>query len=34
VDVLTAGLQPTTSTGKAYTLNADEMLAATIAMER
>ena len=27
VDVLTAGLQPTTSTGKAYMLNAHEMQA-------
>jgi hypothetical protein len=33
VDVLTAGLQPTTSTGRAYTLNAHEMQAATTALE-
>ena len=33
MDVLTAGLQPTTSTGRAYTLNAQEMLAATRALE-
>jgi hypothetical protein len=34
VDVLTAGLQPTTSTGMAYTLSAHEMQAATIALEK
>src|SRR6218665_1732979 len=34
VDVLTAGLQPKTSTVRAYTLNAHEMNAATEALER
>lgn len=34
VDVLTTGLQPKTSTGRAYTLNAHEMHTATIALER
>jgi len=34
VDVLTLGLQQTTSTGRAYALNVHEMQAATIALER